>query len=157
MPGPAAKALGFSLLEVIVVIGIFTIAAAIALPHLMDWRHGLRLRAAVNEVRGDLERAKSRAVKENATVSVAFLPAEGRYHLTYPDPEGNLVSIKSQALPQGVRFAVENPDYTFDSSGNKTSFTSRGTAQPGALVLENERGKRRSIVVNFLGRIDVRD
>ncbi|MFO7709226.1 MAG: GspH/FimT family pseudopilin [Desulfobacterales bacterium] len=148
---------GFSLIEVMVVIGILAITAMVAVPNMIDWRYGMRLRAAVNEVRGDLEAARARAIKENAQVSVEFYPADGRYRLTYPDSEGNTVLIKAHSLPQGVRFAVENTDYTFDSSSNKANFSSRGTAQTGTLVLENEKGKTVSIVVNFLGRIEVRN
>jgi prepilin-type N-terminal cleavage/methylation domain-containing protein len=157
MFGSKGKPTGFSLIEVIVVIAIFAIAGAIAVPNLIDWRHGMRLRAAVNEVRGDLETAKARAIKENATVTVEFLPAEGRYHLTYPDAAGSPVLIKEPSLPPGIRFAVDDPDYTFDGSGNKTSFSSRGTAQGGTLVLKTDKGKKLSIVVHFLGRIDVRN
>lgn len=154
MPGSIGKPTGFSLIEVMVVVGILTIVALIAIPNMIDWRHGLRLRAAVNEIRGDLEAARARAIKENASVSVEFFPVQGRYQLTYTDAAGSNVLIKDQSLPPGIRLPAENP---FGGSGNKTSFTSRGTATGGTLIVENEKGKSRSIVVNFLGRIDVRD
>lgn len=155
--GHLGNEMGFSLIEVVVVIGILAITAMVTIPNMIDWRHGMRLRAAVNEVRGDLETARARAIKENAQVTVEFIPADGRYRLTYPDSDGNTVLIKEQSLPPGLWFAVENPDYTFDSSNNRASFSSRGTAQSGTLVLENDNGKTVSIGVNFLGRIEVRN
>lgn len=148
---------GFSLIEVIVVIGILAITGMVAIPNMIDWRHGMRLRAAVNEVRGDLETARARAIKENAQVTVEFVPADGRYRLTCLDAAGSTVLIKEQSLPPGLRFAVDHPDYTFDGSSHKASFSSRGTAQSGTLVLENEKEKTASITVNFLGRIEVRN
>jgi type IV fimbrial biogenesis protein FimT len=147
---------GLSLIEVILVVAILAVAGAVTIPHLIDWRHGLRLRAAVNELRSDLVAAKTRAARENAQVTVQFLPAEGRYRITFFDPNGQPVLVKDQELPIGVRMADQHPDYTFDSKSNRTSFGSRGTADPGTLVLQNDRGKTASIVINFLGRIDVR-
>jgi prepilin-type N-terminal cleavage/methylation domain-containing protein len=155
--GTVKKRNGFTLIEVVVVIGILAIAGVVAIPNMIDWRHGLRLRAAVNLVRGDLETARARAIKENAQVTVQFVPANGIYQLTYLDGTGNTVLIKEQSLPAGLRFAADHPDYTFDSSSNRASFSSRGTAQSGTLVLENEKEKTASITVNFLGRIEVRN
>jgi prepilin-type N-terminal cleavage/methylation domain-containing protein len=148
---------GFSLIEVAVVIGILAISAVIAIPNIIDWRHGMRLRAAINEVRGDLETARAHAIKENSQATVEFFPSDGRYRVTYPDTAGNPVLIKEQRLPPGVKIAAEHPSYTFDSCSHKASFSSRGTAQPGTLVLKTEKEKTLSIVVNFLGRIDVRN
>jgi len=140
------RAEGLSLIEVMVVVAILAVAGAVTIPHLIDWRHGLRLRAAVNELRNDLVAAKTRAVKENAKVTVNYFPAERRYRITYSDPDGNPVLLKDQRLPTGIRL----------TAGTDTSFYSRGTALGGTLVLQNDRGKTASIVINFLGRIDVR-
>lgn len=153
---PAGGA-GLSLVEVMVVVAILAIAGAAAVPNLIDWRHGLRLRAAVNEVRSDLATARARAVKENTQVTVQFLPEEGRYRITCLAPDGVAVLlIKDQWLPAGVRLAKEHPSYTFDSNGHRASFSSRGTAQAGTLVLQNDRGKTTFIVVNYTGRIEIR-
>ena len=60
-----------------VVIAILALVAAVAIPNLIAWRSGMKLRAAVNELRNDLESAKTRAVKENAQVTVAFIRRPG--------------------------------------------------------------------------------
>lgn len=140
------RAGGLSLIEVMVVMAVLAVAGAVTIPHLIDWRHGLQLRAAVNELRSDLVAAKTRAVKDNAKVTVRYFPEEGRYRITYAGPDGNPILLKDQRLPIGVRL----------TAGTETSFYSRGTALGGTLVLQNDRGKTTSIVINFLGRIDVR-
>ena len=163
--GPTATALvlrrarhgGVTLVELIVVIGVLALAGAIALPPFLDWRHGMRLRAAANEVRSDLERARARAIKENTDVVVQFEPTTGLYRMTYSDEAGTVVLIKSASLPPGIRIATENAAYTLDSFGNQALFGSRGTARAATLVLANPKGSTRQIVINYLGRIDLRN
>ena len=146
---------GFSLIEMMVVLLILALVAALAIPNLIDWRSGMNLRAAVDELRNDLESARARAVKENAQVTVAFIPAAGQYRMTYQDPDANTILLKSQTLPAGVRIASENPHYTLTS--NSTSFSSRGTAASGTIVLANQKGKTSSISISFIGKIEVKD
>jgi len=151
---------GFSLIETLVVISILAIAAAVAIPNLIAWRSGMHLTAAVNELRNDLESAKARAAKENATVSMVFDPTAGQYRMTYQDPDdpdANTILLKSQRLPAGVRIASDNPAHTLDSLGNKTSFSSRGTANACTIVLANHQGKTRSISITFIGKIEVKN
>jgi Tfp pilus assembly protein FimT len=138
-----------------VVVLILAIVAATAIPNLISWRSGMSLRAAVNELRSDLESARARAVKENATVTVAFIPTAGQYSVTYQDPDANVILLKSQTLPAGVRIASDNPVYTLTS--NRTSFSSRGTAGTGTIVLANQQGKTSAISISFIGKIEVKD
>ena len=138
---------GFSLIEMLVVIGILAITAIVTIPNVIAWRSGMQFRAAVNELRNDLESAKTRAVKENAKVTVAFDPTAGQYRMTYPDQDNQIILLKSQTLPAGVRIA----------SGNNTSFSSRGTADTGTIVLANQQGQTKSISISFIGKIEVKD
>jgi prepilin-type N-terminal cleavage/methylation domain-containing protein len=148
---------GMSLIELMTVIAILALAGAVAVPHLIDWRHGMRLRAAANEIRNDLELARTRSVKENTDVTVQFDPAAGSYQVIYNDAGGHSVLVKSHSLPSGVQIATANPAYTLDSYGHRAVFGSRGTASPGTLVLANSKGATRQIVINFLGRVDLRN
>jgi prepilin-type N-terminal cleavage/methylation domain-containing protein len=140
---------GFSLIEMLVVISILAIVAAAAIPNLIAWRSGMQFRAAVNDLRNDLESAKTRAVKENAKVTVAFNPTAGQYDMSYQDPGSNTILLKTQTLPAGVRI---NSDKSFS-----TSFSSRGTADTGTIVLTNQQGKTKSISISFIGKIEVKD
>jgi len=148
---------GFSLIETLVVISILALTAIITIPNVIAWRSGMQFRAAVNELRNDLEFSKTRAVKENAKVTVAFDPTAGQYQMTYLDQDAKTILLKSQTLPAGVRIASENPAHTLDSLGNQTSFSSRGTARSCTIVLANQQAKTKSIVINEIGKIEVRD
>ena len=149
---------GFSLIEMLVVIGILAITAIVTIPNVIAWRNGMQLRAAVNELRSDLESAKTRAVKENATVTVAFDPTAGQYRMTYLDQVANTILLKSQTLPAGVRIDSENPAHTLDSlPGNQTSFSSRGTAGACTIVLANQQGRTKSVGISPFAKIEVKD
>ena len=153
---PSAPA-GMSMIELLTVIAILAIAGAVAVPSLIDWRHGMRLRAAANEIRNDFELARMRAVRENTDVTVQFDPAAGRYQVTYNDENGNPVLVKSHSLPPSVQIATGNSAYTLDSYGDRATFGSRGTASPGTLVIANSKGATLQIVISFLGRVDLRN
>ncbi len=66
------KKAGFTILEIMIVIGIIAIVAAIALPNLFGKRSGANLRGTVENLRGDLNSAKMMAVRENAFVVINF-------------------------------------------------------------------------------------
>jgi type IV fimbrial biogenesis protein FimT len=151
----AGRTSGFSLLEVLVVIGILSLAAAIVLPAMFGWRGNMQLRASARELRGDLAMAKAFAAKENATVRVAFDAAANSYRLEYTGLDGNPRLIKSITLPAGVRIDKEHPDYSM--TGDRTSFTSRGGADNGTMVLTSDRGESKKITVSILGKITLED
>jgi Tfp pilus assembly protein FimT len=135
-----------------VVIAIVALAAVIAVPNLIAWRTNLRLGSAAGELRADLMSAKTIAAKENTTVTVQFYPATGSYSIKHTNLDGNPVLLKATLLPPGVRI---DPESTM--TGSKTSFTSRGGADAGTMVLANSAGKKKSISVSSLGKITLKD
>jgi type II secretory pathway pseudopilin PulG len=139
----------------VVVTGILALAAVIVIPGMLGSRGSARLRAFVQELRGDLAMAKAYAARQNTTVSVSFDAAARTYRIGYWDPAGNPRLIKSVALPPGVRIDKGHPDYSLTS--DKTSFTPRGGADNGTLVLTGEGGGSRKIVISILGKITLRD
>jgi type IV fimbrial biogenesis protein FimT len=139
----------FTLIEALVVLSILALTAIVTIPNMIAWRSGMQLRAAINELRNDLELSRTRAVKENATVTVEFNPTAGRYSMTYLDQDNQTILLKSQTLPAGVSISA--------GSNFTTSFSSRGTAQASSIVLANKQGKTKSISISFIGKIEVKD
>ena len=70
---------GFTLVELMVVISILTIIAALSLPNIISWMAGYRSGSAAREILSVVQRARFRAVKENANVVVSFNPADESY------------------------------------------------------------------------------
>ena len=63
---------GYSLLELMIVVALLAITAAIAIPNMIAWRGDDKLRGAINNLKGDLNMAKTMAVRENAPVAILF-------------------------------------------------------------------------------------
>jgi prepilin-type N-terminal cleavage/methylation domain-containing protein len=61
---------GFSLIELLIVIAIIMVVAAIATPSIMNTMDGIRLRSAASEVSGIMQQARQLAVRNNRYYTV---------------------------------------------------------------------------------------
>jgi prepilin-type N-terminal cleavage/methylation domain-containing protein len=78
----AASADGFTLIEMLAVIAVFTILAAMAVPLLKDSTDSLQLGIQARNVERELQDARLRAVKANQPVRVRFnCPVSGQYRI----------------------------------------------------------------------------
>ena len=156
---------GFSLLELTVVIAVGAIISAIATPSVINWRGKAKMREAISTLRGDLEMAKVRAIRENDFVVVSFSEnsylifvdsgdagGSGAHNLSHNSGEKRL---RKRQLPAGVR--IDLGQTTFP--GDITQFTGRGridTTKTGKVVLLSSNGIQREIKMeNRFGRIDI--
>jgi prepilin-type N-terminal cleavage/methylation domain-containing protein len=147
---------GFSLFELLIVIAVIAVVSAIVTPNIISWRSGAKFRGAVDNLRGDLQMAKVRAVKENDVVTIFFNPTGYKVILDRAnhwnhDP-GEPV-LRSRQLPAGVYIDLANTQ--FGSEGDKTRFNSRGNSVAGHTVLHNASGAQKRIVVTSVGQIRV--
>jgi prepilin-type N-terminal cleavage/methylation domain-containing protein len=159
---------GFTIYELLTVIGIIAVLAIIATPNMISWRSEIKLRDASNNLRADLQMAKLRALRDMTIVAVVF-NANG-YNIFIDNGAGgnagnwnldaNETVIRSRQLPAGVRIALPT---TFDSPNNRTRFDGRGFPDPatlsaagqtGTLRLQNSKGQQKLITINRLGRIN---
>lgn len=68
---PARKVSGFSLVEMMIVIGVAGILMAIALPNFSQWIASERVRGSANDLYAGLMMARSEAMKRNVQVDVS--------------------------------------------------------------------------------------
>lgn len=147
---------GFSLVELMTVIAVVAIIAAIAMPYMMGAREGARLRGAVENVRGDLQLAKLKAVQEGGPVTVLF--SGNSYQVFIDDANAGVLDagerlFRTRQLPAGVSIDLGNTDF---NGNDHARFNSRGLPDDiGNVVVEGLSGDQRTIGLNRLGRINI--
>ena len=151
---------GFTLFEILTVIAIIGIMAAIAVPNMIGWRSDANFRGTVQNLKGDLNSAKMMAVRENAFVVVNFFA--DRYEVFVDNGSGANAEnwtrdsderrLANRVLPAGVTIDLGATDFT----GDRTRFNRRGLPQNlGTLVVVASSGDQRQIQLNRLGRINI--
>lgn len=158
---------GFTLYELLSVIGIIAILAVIAVPNLISWRSEAKLRGASNNLKADLQMAKITALREKAIVAVLFTAND--YKIFIDNGAGahsgnwsldvDETLIRKKQLPAGVSIHLPT---NFDSPNNRTRFNGRGFPDPatlsgggstGTVTLQNSKGSQKQLYLNRLGRI----
>jgi len=168
---------GFTLLELLVVLVIISIAAAFVGPRVAGSMSTLTLKTAAKKVAASLRYARSQATSESRAYFVLFDTDKGRLTIkpgqTAPKEDkekeaaegeqdtgtseemadNNPVKerLKVYALPEGVRFDKVVSDKNEDTSDVfQIVFFPNGGSSGGEVLLENDRGRRYNINVDFV-------
>jgi prepilin-type N-terminal cleavage/methylation domain-containing protein len=141
--------LGFSLIELVIVLAIAAVIVAIAVPNVSGVMDANRLQAATSMLAGKLGEARMNALKRNRPVSLLVDPSRGRVLVKTTGPGGAPVEIGVPGLlPAGVAFVQPVPQIQFDSVGRPTN------PPPRTLVVEILSTRaRRSVGVSPAGTI----
>lgn len=99
---------GFSLAEMIVVLAVLAVVAAVGIPPLVEMTGDLRLGLAAQELGGTLRLARSHAVRQGANVAVKFRAGGGAITYTlYRDGDGD--GVLNRDIDAGIDPAVGKP------------------------------------------------
>jgi type IV fimbrial biogenesis protein FimT len=131
---------GFSMIELIAVIAVMGIVAAIALP---SWRNLLpnyALNNSVRQIQSELHNIKMRAAAENTGFQLAYVQDASEY------------TIQRDSKPLQTKPIAEG---TSIIKAGTIAFSPRGTAAANRVRLRNTTGSCRQIVVSATGRVRI--
>jgi len=142
-------------MEVIIVVAVLGIMAAIAVPSFMALLPGMRLNGAARQVAGDLMSARMKAVKLNQLTKVSFGSNGYDYEIwNDADNSGAVANNEGDDVEKSI-----HPDY-HDVSFNTadTTFSPRGIATncPCTITVTSSSGSgSKSIDISIAGRVKI--
>lgn len=143
---------GFSLVEMMFVLLIIGLMAAMGMPRMMRWFSTLGSKSAVNQVIADIQLARIQAVRQGQTVSLRIDQEGRRYRVTADSANGTVArTIKTVSLTGG------NYANTYlEPTTARIAFDSRGllrTGSYGGAVVVRRGDVSNRLQVTGLGRV----
>jgi prepilin-type N-terminal cleavage/methylation domain-containing protein len=144
----SAKQAGFTLLEVMAVVGVIAVLLAVALPNLLAILDGLRLSDGARQLASELQLARMKAISQHTKYRISF----GSYPATTYSLEkhdGTVFALESGpvALPDGITVTTVSPSVSEFQSGGTVNTTSTITLSNGSAS--------KQIEVNLIGRVKI--
>jgi prepilin-type N-terminal cleavage/methylation domain-containing protein len=141
---------GFSLLEVLIVLGLLAILGGLALLGYRPMLSRLRLNEAARQVVMDLKMARVSAIAESADERVHFTVPGSTYRRERKLGSAYEEVGSATSLPFGVRVIA------CTAVGSNITFRPRGHASTfGSITLLGPEGEERRVVVDIAGRMRV--
>ena len=146
------KNTGFSLVEIITVVAIIGILAAIGVPYYQDMIERNRLKQAVEALKSDMQFARTEAIKRSNDLRLTLIAATWCYGIEDSNTACNCGTVGDCAIKtvDGRQFQ----GITLDNNNNVTFSFKRGTAGAMGSTLSSTNYQAR-VVVSNVGRVRI--
>ena len=113
------KRSGYTLIELLLVVAIIGMIAAISLPNFHRMRNRMALRAAVGELRSTFHLVRMRALTRGKYTGLKFEELAGQWHFTtYEDGDGD--GVRNDDIKKGTDKRLTTPSVVFPQARNVT-------------------------------------
>jgi type II secretion system protein H len=140
---------GFSLVELMIVIAMIGIIAAIAAPSYQSYTRKTNFKSAVRELTSDLFQAKEMGISENRNFRISFTVDGSTYSIQREtSTAGTYETVRTRDISSGVNVKITGAAF-----GGKShiEFQPRGTCTSGSVTLANDQWTA-TINLNNTGR-----
>lgn len=137
---------GFTLMEMMAVVGIIGILLAVAIPGFSVWLPNYKLKGAVQDLYSNMQNAKMEAIRANGDYKIEFFPGSGTFSLgTYvmTSPTNVTKTLELYYYRYGVTYGDPEGGDAVTYTGDSVTFTSRGMTNNvgGWVKLTNSKGR----------------
>jgi len=147
------RAAGFTVMELVVVIGLMAIISAIAMPSFISWLPSYRLSAGARQIAADLQLARMKAISQNTNYRLRF--TDGNTYEMQKNDGGWAVPAGhgSVDLPEGITVTNGTPFNTSEFQSRGTAKTTVGT---DTIILTNVTTQK-WVCMETVGRVHIED
>jgi len=140
---------GFTLIELMIVIAMISILSAIAVPRFNAWLPVYRLKSAARDLQGNMQKARSQAIKENSPIQIRFdsTNSPGFYYFDTIDDDtftAGEFRVNLSSYNSGVDYGTGNASSTWSggacTQATAITFGTRGLSNPASVYLQNDVG-----------------
>lgn len=139
---------GFTMLEIVIVVTMFGIVAAIAIPNMIGQMPRYRLKGAARQIMGDLMWARMQAVSQKNEFKVFFVNDHEYKILDDDDNDGKADSGEWTEI-KDIRHRYH--DVSISMTANPIFFP-RGSASIGTITVTNPGGSKK-VKIHLTGRV----
>jgi type II secretory pathway pseudopilin PulG len=133
---PSTGERGYSMIELVVVVGLIIIMAAVSIPNIAGYIRNYRIRGATQQIAGEIQTARNKAIVKNTNAGVAFAIMDSNSYRYWmlddnnppPVPPATTAGLGPlRELPPGVVFvAAAQSGIGFDRLGRSCTLAAIG-------------------------------
>ena len=139
---------GFTLIEMLIIVGLFAVVVAMAIPQLQTTLASDQLLSSRDNLAAEMNLARTMAVSRSTTYEMGLDASAGTYQIIDPEDVNNPPrSLKM--LDQGILMG--------NVSATPIRFFARGHSTGGSIILISTIGNACVLTVNRSGHVDVGD